>query len=118
MQVRGSAVGVVYVGAVSVLAASAFWTPDEPFTWDREAVAMLLTLPALLAGLPVIYLLGAAMWHITNATGGGPMWPVTLVYTLMFAGMATANVLIVRPTFAKWRVRHRERRAETAPRVR
>jgi hypothetical protein len=90
---RARLVAGLYVGAVSALAASAFWGPNETFTWNREGVAMLLTLPALLPALPAIYLLGAIIWNVTDAgDGGGPMWPVTLVYTLMFAGVAAANV--------------------------
>lgn len=96
VRLRGWILAGLYVGVVSALAASAFWSPHETFAWDREGVAMLLTLPALLPALPVIYLLGAAVWNATDAGNGGPMWPVTLVYALMFAGAAAANFWLLR----------------------
>jgi hypothetical protein len=95
MRAPGWLLAGLYVGAVSVLAASAFWSPNEAFTWNREGVAMLLTLPALLPALPAIYLLGAAVWHLTDAGGGGPMWPVTVLYTAMFAGVAAVNAWLL-----------------------
>ncbi len=63
---------------------------------------MLLTLPALLPALPVIYLVGAWVWNVTGADGGGPMWPVTLVYALLFAGVAVANVWLLLAAL-RWR---------------
>lgn len=95
MRARGRLLAGLYVGVVSALAASAFASPGETFTWNREGVAMLLTVPALLAALPVIYVVGAVIWNITDAGDGGPMWPVTLAYALMFAGVATANVWLL-----------------------
>lgn len=107
MQARGRVLAGLYVVVVAALAASAFWAPDEGFTWGREGVAMLLTLPALIVALPVIYVVGAVVWTLTGADDGGPMWPVTLVYTLLFAGTAVANVWILLI------VRRRRRRAAT-----
>ena len=86
----------LYVGTVAALAASAFSGPNAGFTWNREGVAMVLTLPALLLALPVAYLLGAAAWSVTGADHGGPMWPVTSAYAVLFAGTAVANVWLVR----------------------
>lgn len=103
-------VAALYVGAVAALAASAFWTPDATFTWSREGVAMLLTLPALLFALPVIYLVGAGLWSVTDAGSGGPMWPVTAGYALMFAGVALANVWLLRGVRGR-----RQTRARPAP---
>ena len=94
MPLRGWVLAALYVGVVAALAASAFWSPDVGFTW-REGLAMLLSLPALIPALPVIYVLGASTWNLTDADGTGPMWPVTLVYTLMFAGAAVANVCLL-----------------------
>ena len=65
-----------------------FMTGHAGFTWTREGLAMVLTLPTSVPALPVVYVLGAAIWNTTNADACGPMWPVTLVYTVMFAGMA------------------------------
>lgn len=89
------AAGLLYVGVVAALAASAFSDRNSTFTWSTEGAAMLLTLPALVPALPVIYVLGAAIWNFTNADSGGPMWPVTLVYASMFAGVAVANLWIL-----------------------
>ena len=104
MPPRAWVLAALYVGVVSGLSASAFWSPDQGVTW-REALAMLLTLPVLIPALPVIYVLGAAAWNLTDADSTGPMWPVTLLYTLMFAGVAVANVCLL--VF----VRRRQRRA-------
>ena len=103
MRAPGWLLAGLYVGAVSALAASAFWRPDEGFTWNREGLAMLLTLPALLAALPAVYLLGAAVWNLTGAGDGGPMWPVTLAYTLMFACVAAVNAFLVIMAFRRLR---------------
>ena len=88
-------VSVAYVAAVAALTAKAFSSPDPGFTWT-EATAMLATLPAILGAMPVVYLGGALIWNLTGADDGGPMWPVTLVYTVIFAGAAVANLWLVR----------------------
>ena len=85
----------LYVGTVAALAASAFSDPSAGFTWNREGVAMALTLPALLPALPVVYLLGAATWSVTGADHGGPMWPVTAAYAVLFAATAVANLWLL-----------------------
>jgi hypothetical protein len=115
MRARGWLLAGLYVGAVAALAASAFWRPDEAFTWDREGVAMLLTLPALLPALPAVYVLGAVLWHVTDAADGGPMWPVTLGFALMFAGVAAADVWLVRRVLRASRLRRLGRRAGRKP---
>ncbi|HEV7210792.1 MAG TPA: hypothetical protein VGN47_03655 [Blastococcus sp.] len=101
MRLRWWVLSAIYVAAVAALAASAFWNPDETFSWGREGVALVLTLPALLPALPVLYLVGAAAWNVTGADAGGPMWPVTLVYALTFAGIAVANVWLLRLLVAR-----------------
>ena len=85
----------LYVATVAALAASAFSDRNAGFTWNREGVAMVLILPALLPALPLVYLLGAAAWSVTGADHGGPMWPVTTVYVVLFAGTAVANVWLL-----------------------
>lgn len=62
---------------------------------------MVLTLPMMLPALPVLYVLGAMVWNMTGAGDGGPMWPVTLAYTLMFASIAAANAWLVSLTLAR-----------------
>jgi hypothetical protein len=101
MRFAGRAIAVAYVAAVTCLGASAFWTLNEGFTW-REAVALLLSFPALCIGIFAIYLLAPLAWNATDADNGGPYWPVMLVYTLIFAAMAITNVWLV-CTLRKWR---------------
>lgn len=105
MRARGWIVAGLYVTAVAVLAARAFSHPGQTFSWTREGVVLLLTLPALLPALPGVYLVGASIWNVTNADDGGPMWPVTIVYTLMFAGVAVANVWLLRVVLTRRRLR-------------
>ena len=113
MRRRTQLLAGVYVVGISALAASAFWSPHESFTWSREGLAMLLTLPALVPALPVIYTVGALTWNLPGAgDGAGPMWPVTVVYTAMFAGAAVANVWLLHMT-----ARARRRRRSTATRL-
>jgi hypothetical protein len=85
----------VYVGTVTVLAASAFSDPRQGFS-AVEAAALLLTLPAMVVGLPVLYVVGAAAWNLTGADAAGPMWPVTVAYAATFAVIAAANVWLCR----------------------
>jgi hypothetical protein len=82
---------IAYVAVVAALAAAAFRKPNEGFTWS-EAAAMLLTLPMLVPALPVVYVGGAAAWNLTGADTGGPMWPVTVAYAVMFGLIAVANL--------------------------
>jgi hypothetical protein len=92
---RGWLIAAAYIAVVCFLAASAFSGPDEGFSW-REGAAMCLTLPALVVALPVIYVLGALLWTVTDAGDGGPMWPVTVGFTVMFAVTALINVWVLR----------------------
>ena len=108
------AAAVLYVAVVAALAATAFSDRHATFSWSTEGVAMLLTLPALIAALPAIYVLGAAIWNVTNADSGGPMWPVTLVYTLMFAGVAVANLWVLRQVRRRWRIHRSAKAGHTA----
>jgi hypothetical protein len=94
LSARGWILAVVYIAVVAGLAASAFSDPHAGFTW-REGAAMTMTLPVLVPALPVLYVGGAAVWNATGADNGGPMWPVTLVYTVIFAMIAVANVWLV-----------------------
>lgn len=98
----------LYVGAVAALAARAFWSPDAGFTWG-EGAALLLTVPVIIPALPLIYVVGAGIWNVTEAGDGGPMWPVTVVYTLMFAAVAVGNVWLAR-VLLRWRHLRRTRK--------
>jgi hypothetical protein len=106
-RIAARTLAAVYIAAVTTLGASAFWTPIEEFTWNREAAALLLSLPALVVGIFAIYVLGPIAWHATNASSGGPMWPVTLVYTIIFAAMAITNVWLIRTHIKRHRAKTR-----------
>jgi hypothetical protein len=50
----------------------------------------------VIPALPVLYFVGALIWNVTGASdGAGPRWPVTLVYTMMFTGVAVGNTGLV-----------------------
>lgn len=88
------ALATAYVGTVGVLAATAFPGAGR-FGW-AEALALLLTLPALLVALPAIYLLGSGAWALTGADEpGAATWPVTLAYTVVLVTVAVANLWLV-----------------------
>jgi hypothetical protein len=94
------ALAVAYVAVVAGLAAVAFSDAGSRFTW-QEGAAMVLALPAMVLLLPVLYVVGAAAWNLSGGAGdGGPTWPVTVVYTLAFAGIAVANVWLLRALVA------------------
>jgi len=109
MRARWWVLSASYVAAVAAVAASAFSSPHESFSWSREGTVMVLTLPALLPALPVLYVVGATAWNVTNADDGGPMWPVTLVYALLFAGIAVTNVWLLRLLVVRLTVTRRRR---------
>jgi hypothetical protein len=90
----GRTFALAYVGTVAALTARAFSDAHQDH-WGAEIAAAVLTLPALIPALPPIYVLGAAAWAGTDATGGGPMWPVTLTFTLLMTLVACANVALL-----------------------
>jgi hypothetical protein len=108
MTARGRLVAAAYVVVVAVLTARSFWSRDQTFS-VTEALAFALTLPVLVVAMPAVYVLGAAVWSLTDAGDGGPMWPVTVAFTLMLTGVAVANV---------WAVRRLVGRRRTPARVR
>ncbi len=73
-----------------------FATSDRHFTGWAWIAALLLSLPALLAMLPALYLTAAAAWNATGAGDGGTMWPVTTTYALVLATAAVLNVILLR----------------------
>jgi hypothetical protein len=82
-------IAVAYVVTVAALTARAFSEADQDH-WGAEIAAAVLTLPAIVPALPLIYVVGAGAWNV------GPMWVVTLTFTLLMTGVAYANVLFVR----------------------
>jgi hypothetical protein len=101
----GRCAAACYLVLVGVLAGFAWHDPNGSFG-RTELAAIVLTLPAILAAIPVVYVVGAMAWNFTNAGNGGPMWPVTICFVAMFTAMAAANVLL-----AAWL----SRRATTRP---
>jgi hypothetical protein len=81
-----------YVVTVAGLTAYAFRSPDVGFG-RAEAAAAILTVPAIVPALPVIYVVGAVAWNLYDA--GAPMALVTATFTLMMAGVAALNLLPV-----------------------
>ena len=100
-RIAGWTVAVIYVATVTALGASAFWTSSEGVTW-REQTALVLLLPAVVVGIFAIYGIVPLAWQVTGADNGGPHWPITLVYTVLFAAMALANVALVHRLY-RWR---------------
>jgi len=84
-------VAVAYVATVAALTAYAFSDAHQDH-WGAEISAAVLTLPTIVAALPAIYLLGAAAWGVSDGGDGGPMWPVTLTFTLLMSVVACLNV--------------------------
>lgn len=97
----GDALAVAYVATVAVLSAAAYDDPSATLSWFPEGLMLLLLLPALLPMLPVVYLGGAFAWSLTEIGDGGPMWPVTTLFVLLFGAVALVNVVLVR-WVARW----------------
>jgi hypothetical protein len=104
--VLGHAVAIGYLGVVAALTADAFRPGDHGFT-TTEAVAALITLPAVIVALPVIYLVGALAWAVSDTDGSGPTLLVMMTFTVMMTGVAGANVALA---YWLWRLT-RARRA-------
>jgi hypothetical protein len=85
----------LYVAVVAALAGASFHDSGQGFS-AVEVAALVMLLPTVVVALPVIYLAGAAAWSLTDAGDGGPMWPVTVVFVLLFAGVAVANLWLLR----------------------
>lgn len=96
----GRVIAMAYVGAVAALTAIAFSDPVEEH-WTAEIAAAVLGLPFVIPALPVIYVLGAVAWNLSDATGGGPMWPVTLTFTAIMTAVACANAELVRAVLTR-----------------
>ena len=74
--------------------------------WAEVAVGV-LTLPAVLPALPVVYVLGAFAWTFSDSPASGtassagaatappPVWPVALTFTASMTLVAIANVALI-----------------------
>jgi hypothetical protein len=85
----------LYVAVVAVLTGASFRDAGQGFS-AVELAALVMLLPAVVVALPLIYLVGAGAWSLTDAGDGGPMWPVTVVFVVMFVGVAVANLWLLR----------------------
>ncbi|MFI7586959.1 hypothetical protein ACIB24_07775 [Spongisporangium articulatum] len=95
MELRGRVASSLYVVAVVALTVAAFGSRDAD-GGPAEVVLLVITLPALIPGLLVLYPAAATAWHLTNADDGGPMWPVTLTYVVVFTAIAVLDVVLAR----------------------
>jgi ABC-type dipeptide/oligopeptide/nickel transport system permease subunit len=102
---------VLYVGIVGVLAGLGNAGRNQGPSWMWVA-AIVLTLPAFVLALPITYVIGSSIWNITDAGNGGPMWPVTVVYAVLFAAIAVANLVLLALTRKEWMRRKRGRQPQ------
>lgn len=91
-----------YIVAVMLVTAVAMSDPNHP-RLPLFIAALVVCLPALVGGLPVLFGAGALAWGLTHADSGGVTWPVTATYTAVLGLTALANVMIVR---TRRRTRH------------
>jgi hypothetical protein len=87
----GQLLAATYVVVVASLTAYAFRSDGLEFG-RAEGLAGVLTLPAIIAALPVIYVIGALAWHLHDA--GAPMLLVTTAFTATMAVVAVWNVAL------------------------
>lgn len=85
----------LYVAVVAAITGLAMVHPND-VRGGLLAVAVVLALPAMVLGLPVLYVAGAAIWNVTGADHGGREWPVTFVYTMVVGATAAVNVMVLR----------------------
>jgi ABC-type glycerol-3-phosphate transport system permease component len=88
----GRLLATAYVVVVASLTAYAFRSDGLEFG-RAEGLAAVLTLPATIAALPVIYLGGALAWHLHDA--GAPMLLVTVFFTLTMTATALGNLWLL-----------------------
>ncbi len=83
-----------YVVLEAVLGAIAFSAEDgRPLV---EWIAFLLLVPSVVVTFPVLYVVGATGWSVRDSLPGEPMWPVALVFSVLFLAAALLNVLVIR----------------------
>ena len=86
-----STIEVGYVATVAILAIVATAHPNHK-AYPAFDFTLALSLPALIALAPIFYAVVGNAWHLTGADHGGPTWPVTLAYVVMFTTAAVLNV--------------------------
>ena len=91
---NGRLIAGVYVATVAALTAYAFRPGADGFN-VAEGVAAVLTLPAIVPALPVIYGVGALAWNLADSESGDPTLLVTFTFTAMMTAVAAANAWLV-----------------------
>ena len=59
------------------------------------AAALLLCVPATIPALPVLYVVLALGWNLTDADSGGTTWPLTVVYVVVLGVLAVVNLQLL-----------------------
>lgn len=103
--------GVLFVLVVTALTCVA-WRDPNHVQRGSEVASIGLTVPAFVPLLGVVYGVLAASRSLFHADAGGPLWPVTIVYVAVFAGLAVLEVWVVRIVRVGRRAR-RDRRSPT-----
>ena len=85
---------VGYVSLVAVLAVVATADPNDQRIGAFRAV-MVLCLPAMVAVLPVLYVVVSTVINVTSSDDGGVTWPVTVSYVVLFVAAAMLNCLLL-----------------------
>ena len=93
-----------YVAVVAALTTYAFRPSGDGFN-VAEGIAAILTVPAIVPALPVIYVVGALAWHTVESDSGDPTLLVTSTFTAMMTVVALANVALARGAWAVIRAR-------------
>jgi len=94
---------------VGALTAVATVDPNRPRS-GAHVIAMVLCLPSMVLGLPVLYVVASTAFDLTHADDGGTTWPVTVSYVAVVVGTAMVNAVVV----SAW-LRRRRPRPTTAP---
>ncbi len=84
-----------YIAGIAGLTTFATSDPNH-FRSGAWVAAIVLTLPAFLPMLPVLYLSAAVAWNVTGADSGGLRWPVSATYVAALTLTAFLNVVLGR----------------------
>ncbi|MEI8240262.1 MAG: hypothetical protein WCI22_12670 [Actinomycetota bacterium] len=87
---------VLQAGYVAVVVALAFIgeiDPNHPRPVPVIA-AVVLSLPLVIVAFPLLYLLLALLWRVTDADRGGSTWMITLIWLVALGLAAMGNVML------------------------
>jgi hypothetical protein len=85
---------VCYVLTVVAVTAGAMVDPNHPRA-PLLIAALVVSLPASVGALPILYGAAALAWGLTHADSGGVTWPVTATYAAVFGLAAVANIMLL-----------------------